>query len=572
MTSLRARLILGAAIVAVVPLALSMYLLSRRIETAVRSDAAERLGAALGGLDAELRADAGRIEEKLQILARDPQLRRLTLVRSAGLRDLSEYLAERRFLLGLDFLQVADTTGALIADGSTAIPGFSSAGPESGRVDVATPRGPSGPRVEAIENAPGLVLAAGAPIRYENATAGIVHGGTALDVAFLARLRNAGGMELALDDGAGRLVATTLPPGAAVTARHDGVGRARIGGRSYLSRTVPIEIGAAPYAAITGFVSTEAADRTVATLRITSLSLGLIGLGVAILLGFVWSSQVSRPVERLAAFSRQLAQGDWDEPLRLEGVREIRTLGEALDRMRRDLAAYRARLIVSERQAAWSQMARNVAHEIKNPLTPIAVSISDLRRSYDLGREDFPAILDQATRTISEEIETMKRLLTEFSEFARMPAPRFAPCRLRDLFADLGALYAREVASGRLALVTPARDVTLEADAGQIRQALVNLVQNGLEAVASEGGLVTVEAGADGTDLMIRVADTGPGLSDEQKAGLFLPGFTTKTTGSGLGLTIVERIVSDHRGTIAVDSEIGRGTAIRVRLPLVRRT
>ena len=107
--------------------------------------------------------------------------------------------------------------------------------------------------------------------------------------------------------------------------------------RSYLSRRIPLLFGAPPYASLTGFVSTASADRAIASLRLTSAVLALLGLGLAVALGFLWSGQISRPVERFAAFSERVAQGEWDEPLTLQSVRELETLVQALDRMRRDL-------------------------------------------------------------------------------------------------------------------------------------------------------------------------------------------------------------------------------------------
>jgi nitrogen fixation/metabolism regulation signal transduction histidine kinase len=344
--------------------------------------------------------------------------------------------------------------------------------------------------------------------------------------------------------------------------------RSELAGHRYLSRGLPLSPGTG--VTITGLVSTAASDLTVRTLQWSVVLLGFVGLGIAVLLGALWSSQLSRPVERLAAYSARLAQGEWDEPLRLESVREMETLGEALDRMREDLRSYRARLVTSERQAAWSQMARKVAHEVKNPLTPIAISVSDLKRSYEQKRPEFPQILDQAVRTIGEEVESLKRLLQEFSEFARLPAPVFATVRLPELFADLAALYARDVAEGRLSFRAPGPDATLSADPGQLRQALINLIKNGLEAIPADGR-VELSARADGDDIEIQVADNGPGLSADQREQLFVPGFTTKPGGSGLGLTIVERIVNEHGGTIVLD-RLGAGTTFRIRLPRERRT
>jgi signal transduction histidine kinase len=566
MGSLRSRLILGFSLVAVIPLAIAMVLLTERIETMVRAQAAERLGAALGAMQAEVASDGRRITEKLAILARDPQLKRLYLLKPSGGRDLSEYLAERGFLLGLDFLTVSDMSGRVVGDGS-AVMAAERRGEPTVRVEPEPGSGPHGPAIERLIGGVGLAMAASAPIRYQNDVAGLLHGGLAFDAAFLSRLGKANGIQLILRDPEGRVVATTLErTGAAEVPARAAVERVRVARRPYLSQSFPLRIGAAPGPTITGMIPTDAADRTVATMQITSALLGALGLGIAVFLGVLWSSQVSRPVERLARYSHKLAQGEWDEPLTLHSVRELKTLVSALERMRRDLTGYRERLVVSERQAAWSEMARKVAHEIKNPLTPIAISVADLKRSYEQQRADFPAILDQAVRTIGDEVETLKRLLSEFSDFGRFPAPRPAPCRVSQLLADLEALYGRDVAAGRLALPRLEEEITISADAGQIRQALVNLIHNGLEALAGKGH-VTVSAEDRGGALLLTVSDTGPGLSEDQRAHLFKPGFTTKSHGSGLGLTIVERIVNDHGGTVSVESKAASGTTFRIRLP-----
>ncbi|HTM57127.1 MAG TPA: ATP-binding protein [Candidatus Udaeobacter sp.] len=543
MRSLRSRLILGSALIAVVPLAIVTFMLSRRIEDIVRRQADERMNAALTGLRARVEADGMRIAGKLEILARDPQLKRLYLVRTST-RDLSDYLSQRRFLLDLDFLQVVDTTRVVVGDASSDTAGEVQL---SDSTALAVHGRAYGVATIDRDGVLGLALIASSAIPYENEIAGVVRGGEFFDASFLTRLKQSSGVDLILHDASGRIVAATLGE--------------QSGG--YLSRTVPLEGSAR----ITGLISTAPFVRTVRALQIAALALALGGLAIAILLGVFWSSQISSPVERLAAFSRRLAQGEWDEPLELRSVRELETLVAALDQMRSDLRSYRTRLITSERHAAWSQMARKVAHEVKNPLTPIAISIADLERSYAAKREDFPQILEQAVRTIGEEIESLKRLLQEFSDFARLPAPNLAPCRVNALLDDLSALYTRDVADGRLSFARPERDVEISADAAQLRQALVNLIKNALEATAS-GGRVTVSASEKHGALEIAVADTGPGLGAAQRANLFVPGFTTKAEGSGLGLTIVERNVNDHRGTIAVDEGSDAGTTLRIRLPL----
>jgi nitrogen fixation/metabolism regulation signal transduction histidine kinase len=236
--------------------------------------------------------------------------------------------------------------------------------------------------------------------------------------------------------------------------------------------------------------------------------------------------------------------------------------------MRNDLRTYRDHLRASERQAAYGQMARKVAHEIKNPLTPIALSVQGLKRSYDQKHPDFGATLDEAVRTVGEEVHRMKTLIQEFNELGRFPPPRMVPFVIGELMGDLRTLFHHEVVAGRLAFDLPPQVMPLVADAGQLRQAFLNLIHNALDATAAANGHVRVAVAAHDTTLFVAVSDDGPGLSEPQRAQLFVPGFTTKTHGSGLGLTIVERIISDHRGTIEVDSAPGRGTSFVIQLPM----
>jgi signal transduction histidine kinase len=534
--SLRARLIVAFSVVAIVPLAIAMTLLGGRIESMVREEAEERLGGTLGTLRERMAGDRSRLEERLEILARDASLKRLYLLGNPHRDELRQFIDERRILLGLDFLSVYGTTG-------TAVEGTM-------------------PGAE-------LTQEGSAPLTYQGEVVGFVRGGVFLHRPFLERLGAGGGIELILRRSDRAPAATTLPQGAKLPTWPAGVGRVAIDGERFLAREIAIDVGpgAESRAYLTGLVSTAPADRAIASLWIATAVLAAFGVLLAVLLGLFWSSQVSRPVERLAAFAGTVAEGSWDEPLHLRSVRELETLVEALDRMRRDLGHYREKLVVSERQAAWSQMARKVAHEVKNPLTPIAISVADLKRSYEQKRPDFPQILEQAVRTITEEIETLKGLLQEFSDFARFPAPRLARVPLASLTDGLAALYAAEASQGRFAVGGAPPGVTLSADTGQMRQALINLIQNARDA-AGAAGRVTVDVAVEADRAVLSVSDDGPGLDDEQRARLFVPGFTTKVGGSGLGLAIVERIVSEHEGTIDVESSPGLGTTFRIRLPL----
>jgi nitrogen fixation/metabolism regulation signal transduction histidine kinase len=568
MTSLRSRLVLGVLLAAVLPPAIVTWLLAGRIQQAVRGQARERLAASLEVARSGLAADAARMEARLEVLARDPEIRRLLLVRPDDGGALAAVLAERRALLGFDRLAVTDAAGALAADAASS--------PWPGRGDSPAVRGGPWPARDGahqallvpLEGRPAAALMAAAPIRYRNDVAGLVLCAVRVDSAYLAPLARASGLGLVLRSAGGPVIVAAMSDAAGLrdlAAVSDGAGAPANGPR--LARTAALAIGPPPHLEIVGVASTASADAAIGALRTASIALGALGVALGIGLGAWWSWQLARPVERLAAFAQRMARGEWDEPLAAGGVRELASLVDALDRMRDDLRRYRGRLIESERHAAWSQMARMVAHEVKNPLTPIAVSIADLERSYAQRRPDFAEILAQAVRIVGAEIGSLKRLLHEFSELGRLPEPRFAPLRAGELLDDLAALYAAEAAAGRMVLARPAADAILHADRGLLRQALVNLVKNALEAIGGDG-CVTVAAAVEDGSFAVRVSDTGPGLDREAKARLFVPHTSAKPGGSGLGLAIVARIVSDHGGSIAAESEPGRGTTIELRLPL----
>jgi signal transduction histidine kinase len=588
--SLRARLILGFTLVAVLPLALALLLLGQRFQHSVRAEAAVRLAAATDVVQGELRADADRLAARLALLARDPELKRLYLVETTDNLELRQYLADRRFLLGLDYLAIADTAGRVQIDAATAPAARMQAGREAMAADLLPATRDSGLAVVALGAARALALDACAPIPYMGDSVGFVRGGLLLDLPFLDRLKRSSGLDLILRDSTGRILASTFnprpAPGTAAPAWVLEVDRDRFGysghepdstalrvvlaGRSYLMRDAALGIGPRQVARLTALASTASADDALTVLRTAALLLGLVGVVLGVMLGGLWSHQLSRPVERLAEFSERISRGEWDEPLQMQSVRELKTLVDALERMRADLRTYRDRLRASERQAAYGQMARKVAHEIKNPLTPIAISVAGLKRSYDQGHPEFAATLDEAVRTVGEEVQRLKVLLQEFSDLGRFPTPRPARFALGDLLSYLRSLYAHEVEDGRLSFEWPPGALMLMADKDQLRQALINLVQNALDATTANAGHVRVAAAAEGESLLLTVSDDGPGMSEEQRAQLFVPGFTTKAHGSGLGLTIVERIVSDHGGSIEVTSVPGRGTDFIVRLALER--
>jgi two-component system nitrogen regulation sensor histidine kinase NtrY len=228
-------------------------------------------------------------------------------------------------------------------------------------------------------------------------------------------------------------------------------------------------------------------------------------------------------------------------------------------------------LLKAQRLAAWREVAQRIAHEIKNPLTPIQLSAQRLRRRLARSDGEDRRIVTECTETIIQEVDGLKRLVEEFSRFARMPA--LAPRRtdVRPVIETIATLY-RESHPALTLLTRHAEDLPLvEVDPDHIKRAVLNLVDNAVEAV-SGAGEVTLETGVlgEGGRVQICVSDTGPGIRPEDRDKLFLPYFSTKTTGMGLGLPIVHEIVAEHGGSIRVEDHVPRGTSFIIELPVSR--
>ncbi|HEX6209278.1 MAG TPA: ATP-binding protein [Methylomirabilota bacterium] len=225
-------------------------------------------------------------------------------------------------------------------------------------------------------------------------------------------------------------------------------------------------------------------------------------------------------------------------------------------------------LIRSQKVAAWREVARRLAHEIKNPLTPIQLSAERLRRYFAGAPPATAAMVGECTNTIVAEVESLKALVDEFSQFARMPPPKTVPTNLAALVDDTLQLY-RGLFAGVQFERRHAPDLPpVRVDPEQVRRVIINLVDNAIEAM-ERSGRVTLETSRDGGRRLVRlvVADNGPGIPPGDREKLFMPYYSTKRRGSGLGLAIVRRIIAEHGGSIAVDENVPRGTRFTIELP-----
>jgi len=225
-------------------------------------------------------------------------------------------------------------------------------------------------------------------------------------------------------------------------------------------------------------------------------------------------------------------------------------------------------LIRAQKVAAWREVARRLAHEIKNPLTPIQLCAERMRRHFAGAPAQTRELVEECTATIVGEVESLKGLVDEFSQFARMPAPRAVPTDIHALLADVLALYQGIFTAVELRPRFAGELPKVPVDPEQIRRVLINLIDNAVEAM-EQRGTIEIETHRAPAENLVRivVADDGPGIPAAERDKLFLPYYSTKQRGSGLGLAIVRRIVAEHGGSIDVTDNVPRGTRFAIELP-----
>ncbi len=297
---------------------------------------------------------------------------------------------------------------------------------------------------------------------------------------------------------------------------------------------------------------------------------GSLGIVLGIGISFAVAARVTRPVEDLARAAREVAGGDWDTRVDAPLRGEVADLAEAFNTMTAQLVDQRDRLVQAERVAAWREIARRLAHELKNPLFPMKITVENLQRARVQAPEQFDEVFEESTRTIVAELNNLNAIIGRFGDFARMPPPRLEDVAVNALVADTLQLFEAQFTAPGRPPVAAVRELdeeagTVRADPEQLGRALRNLLANAIDAMPA-GGRVTVRTTRRDGTVWLEVSDTGEGLTPEEANRLFTPYYTTKQHGTGLGLAIVQSIVSDHRGKISVRSVKGRGTTFRIEL------
>jgi signal transduction histidine kinase len=563
--SLRARLTLLFASFAALPMAAATVPLSRALSEALDREYRSRLEEAAAAIEGEVHRLGAEAAGAARDLASSAELEAVVRDRRDGLLDPADaagrgasWMAAR----GLDALAVTDAAGRVVTSGH--LPG------RAGDVDAslrellaASPAGRPEPRVLPRATAAGveedLFVAAWEPVPLDRSLRAFA--GVALGARLAQRAAALTGGEVTVRLAGGKVLASA--------GQADDPGRAAelLGAPRARAREVLLPGAGAPVGAIEVRLPAGGLGRAIRTAALAFLLALAAGVAAASLVGHLVARRITRPLEALRAGAAAVGAGNLSARVEAQASGEVGELVEAFNAMTAELARVTARAAAAERVAAWREVARRLAHEVKNPLTPVAMSVETLRDAWARKSPDLPEIFDEATQAIREEVRRLSRIVDEFGRFARLPQPELRKVGGAELMGAFLALYPEGPPGIDLAReISPVLPV-VKVDPDQILQVLHNLLRNAFEAVGRKGR-VRVSARRDGDELAVDVEDSGPGIPPEVRPHLFEPYFTTKEAGTGLGLVISERIVREHGGRIEVESERGKGTVFSVRIPV----
>lgn len=472
----------------------------------------------------------------------------------------------------LDFFQILDDQGVVLSNGHWPV-FYGRVDPTGLEVVRGRQRGPSvhwrvvrGERVLAVESA--------SPVVVGERTFHLV-GGIALTTDRLSEmgLRLGSALYLQMNDG------TRILPAGVTLQDTEHLRRARVTTRpelTFISGEAPVGAPASvsllpvrhPEGQTLGeFVIRVSQERlnTLATdLRWAFLSVGALGAVVAFVVGFWIARRITRPIEELARAAARVGVGRSAGRLPEATPDEVGDLVRAFGRMTSDLDESRRELVRAERIAAWREIAQKLAHEIKNALSPIQISVETIQRSHRAGRADFEEILDESVHTVRDEVEGLRHLVNEFSQFARMPELKLRSGDLNAVVQHAATLHEKNdrgvVIERRLAPELP----RMWLDAEALGRAVGNLVLNAVEASPPGRTVIVTTVAPDPNQFEVVVDDSGPGVPEDARDRVFEPYFTTKSGGTGLGLALAYKIVAEHGGRIEIGDRPGGGGRFRI--------
>jgi nitrogen fixation/metabolism regulation signal transduction histidine kinase len=302
----------------------------------------------------------------------------------------------------------------------------------------------------------------------------------------------------------------------------------------------------------------------------TFINLYVILLAIAISLALLLTGYIARPLNLIKEQMRKVKLGASNEKIQWEDKDEIGELISEYNKMIDELERSADLLMRSQRESAWREMAKQVAHEIKNPLTPMKLNIQMLQRSWDADAPDWEQKMKRVTDSLLEQIDNLAAIASEFSDFAKMPVSKPETVNLEEVVNHSNDLY-NNYDHVRISFANNAPDTRVKADYKQMIRVFNNVLDNAVQAIPKEeNGMIHVEINQKGDRLLVSIRDNGRGIPVEMQNKIFSPSFTTKSSGMGLGLTMVKSIVHNAGGKIWFESVENEGTTFFVELPQIK--
>ncbi|HNS17100.1 MAG TPA: ATP-binding protein [Bacteroidales bacterium] len=350
--------------------------------------------------------------------------------------------------------------------------------------------------------------------------------------------------------------------------------RERIGRYEFLSAYVPFQNNdnkTIAYVNLPYFARQSELRQEISMFLTAFANINVILIALATFVALIVSNYITRPMQLIREKMGKLKLGKTNEKIEWSGKDEIGNLVEEYNRMIGELANSADLLARSERESAWREMAKQVAHEIKNPLTPMKLSIQYLQKAWDEKAPDWDLRLKRFTETLIEQIENLSLIATEFSDFAKMPQPLLERMDLKEVIQSAVSLFEDIQHIEFIASDMPDEPCWIWADRKQMLRVFNNLIKNSVQAIpVHQQGVVEISAHKEASDVVVHIRDTGIGIPSDQIPRIFTPSFTTKTGGMGMGLAIVKSIIVNTQGDIWFESREGKGTVFSFRLPLLQ--
>ncbi|MGA3092658.1 MAG: ATP-binding protein [Terriglobales bacterium] len=572
----------------------------------------DRANAVAAQFQSEFQRRGSEVARKVESIGAHETVQRIALDASRGAPDLGEYVSEARTLASeqqLDFLELVDNRGTIVSSAQwEAKFGYPEAAISAGMNPRAATRGsvvPGGAFLKREETSHGATLGLFAVRVLSNDQEPFyVIGGARLDQGFLSTLDIPSGTRVLLYQnleakwnpkslldlngpaaGADKIaplvaqVRDTLRESQGVIRWTSDSADAEVfhaiplTGPIFAAKEAGIGNPGGVGQQLLGVLLVGSPRRPLVELQrqiiSTAMLVGGLGILVAVLASLWFAVRVTRPVVSLAQAARRVAGGDLSTKVEVSSSDELGELAASFNRMTEDLVQQKDRTLQAERVAAWRELARRLAHELKNPLFPLQVTVENLMRAKQKSPEMFEEVFHEGTATLLAEIDHLKTIIGRFSEFARMPQPQRRATQLNDVVHSvLRVFQAQMQATNPIGLCTQLDPnlPRIAADSDLLHRALENLVLNAIDAMP-EGGDLTIRTATLGDRVELTVSDTGSGLTPEECGRLFTPYYTTKQHGTGLGLAIVQSVISDHGGKISVESKKEQGTTFRIELP-----